>query len=177
MTDMFLSESKVQYLCEYYKVKTTKDWEDLRKSYKRIPSSINYYGLNLSNKKFLQYSECKEFLIKLKIDTIYKWIDLMKNKPKVIPSHPDSFYKEWESWKSFLNIKDGKSSTGENSIREYLNINNMVFESEKTFENCRNIKVLRFDFYCPNENLCIEYDGKQHYQSVDYFGGEEYLIY
>lgn len=30
-----------------------------------------------------------------------------------------------------------------------------------------------FDIYFPNENIAIEYQGIQHYQPVDYFGGEE----
>lgn len=30
-----------------------------------------------------------------------------------------------------------------------------------------------FDFYLPNNNICIEYQGKQHYQIIDYFGGEK----
>jgi len=34
-------------------------------------------------------------------------------------------------------------------------------------------KALQFDFYLPERNACIEYDGKQHYEPVDYFGGEK----
>ena len=30
-----------------------------------------------------------------------------------------------------------------------------------------------FDFYLPNFNLCIEYDGLQHFKSVKYWGGIE----
>jgi hypothetical protein len=32
---------------------------------------------------------------------------------------------------------------------------------------------LSFDFYLPNERICIEYNGQQHYKSCDIFGGEE----
>ena len=32
----------------------------------------------------------------------------------------------------------------------------------------------RFDFYV-NNNYLIEYDGQQHFESVEYFGGEEQL--
>ncbi len=32
------------------------------------------------------------------------------------------------------------------------------------------------DMFVPNLNLGIEYQGKQHYESVDYFGGDEKLI-
>ena len=30
---------------------------------------------------------------------------------------------------------------------------------------------MQFDFYIPNLNLCIEYDGKQHFEPINYFGG------
>lgn len=46
---------------------------------------------------------------------------------------------------------------------------------QKTFENCSSKALLRFDFYLPEHNLCIEYNGIQHYESVGYFGGDENL--
>ena len=30
-----------------------------------------------------------------------------------------------------------------------------------------------FDFYLPDYNACIEYDGQQHFEPIDFFGGEE----
>lgn len=33
-----------------------------------------------------------------------------------------------------------------------------------------------FDFYLPNLNICVEYDGIQHFEKVDIWGGEETLI-
>lgn len=64
-----------------------------------------------------------------------------------------------------------KKSKGENAIKDFLEENKIAFEGQKVFENCRNKRVLKFDFYLPNYNLCIEYQGAQHYKSVDYFGG------
>lgn len=32
-----------------------------------------------------------------------------------------------------------------------------------------------FDFYLPDYNTCIEYDGELHYKAVDYFGGDDAL--
>ena len=43
----------------------------------------------------------------------------------------------------------------------------IYFVKEKIFENCRNPKTnkpLRFDFYLPDYNCCIEYDGEQHFK-------------
>lgn len=34
---------------------------------------------------------------------------------------------------------------------------------KKAFDDCRNIKPLPFDFYLPDKNIIIEYDGEFHY--------------
>jgi len=46
---------------------------------------------------------------------------------------------------------------------------------EKSIElhGCKSINHSPFDFYLPNLNMCIEYDGIQHFKSVDFFGGDE----
>ena len=56
-----------------------------------------------------------------------------------------------------------KESKGEVDVKRWLQTNNIVFESEKTFAGCRFRRVLRFDFYIPAFKLCIEFDGKQHF--------------
>jgi len=43
---------------------------------------------------------------------------------------------------------------------------------QKTFDSCRSVYVLPFDFYLPEQNICIEYDGEQHYKVIKYWGGE-----
>jgi hypothetical protein len=66
-----------------------------------------------------------------------------------------------------------KESKGENSVRTFLNENNIKFEKEKTFTKCKGSRqVLPFDFYLPEHNILIEYDGRQHFEPVDAFGGE-----
>jgi hypothetical protein len=56
-----------------------------------------------------------------------------------------------------------QNSIGENKIKKYLRDNNILFIPQKRFENCKDKRPLPFDFYLPEYNLCIEYDGKQHY--------------
>ena len=54
-------------------------------------------------------------------------------------------------------------SLGENKIQEILTKLNISFEKEKTFDSCRfeDTKALaRFDFYLPDYNIIIEYDGE-----------------
>ena len=45
--------------------------------------------------------------------------------------------------------------------------NNINYIREKRFKDCKNIKPLPFDFYLPEKNICIEYDGEHHFKSID----------
>lgn len=65
------------------------------------------------------------------------------------------------------------ASKGEKIIANWLNKNNISYEQQKTFNGCRNKLPLPFDFYLPEYNVCIEYNGKQHYEPIDYFGGQK----
>jgi len=65
------------------------------------------------------------------------------------------------------------SSKGEIKIKLLLEDININYQTQKSFKNCINIKPLRFDFFLPDYNVCIEYDGKQHYISVNRFGGDK----
>ena len=38
------------------------------------------------------------------------------------------------------------------------------------------MKLHDFDFYLPKDNICIEFDGPQHFKATDLFGGKEELI-
>lgn len=66
-------------------------------------------------------------------------------------------------------------STRETFISTLLQNKKIQFEKEKTFDGCIGIggKKLRFDFYIPSLNCCIEYDGLQHFQPIKFFGGQE----
>ena len=68
-------------------------------------------------------------------------------------------------------------SKGEKNIAEYLLKNNIKFERQKKFNECKNKRHLPFDFYLIDYNYCIEYNGKQHYEILDFFGEEKQLTY
>jgi hypothetical protein len=66
-----------------------------------------------------------------------------------------------------------KSSKGERTIIQYLIDNDIPFVPQKKFVNCINIKSKRklpFDFFLPTYNLCIEYQGRQHFIQIDHWG-------
>ena len=68
-------------------------------------------------------------------------------------------------------------SSGERQIRQWLEKHNIKYEYQKSFDDCRDILPLPFDFYLISYNCCIEYDGRQHYESIEFFGGQEHLKY
>ena len=68
-----------------------------------------------------------------------------------------------------------KSKT-EQLIDNYLTSNGLKFISQYKFDNCKYIRPLLFDFYIPDHNLCIEYDGEQHYTSRRDDNGERLEI-
>jgi hypothetical protein len=69
-----------------------------------------------------------------------------------------------------------KESKGEKIIRDYLTKNNIKFIPQHKFDDCKDIKPLPFDFYLPEYNTCIEYDGRQHFEIIDRWGGVNGLI-
>ena len=66
-----------------------------------------------------------------------------------------------------------KRSSGEEILSNILSIRNVKYIKQKTFDGCFNIKKLRFDFYIPSLNTCIEYNGIQHYRPIEFFGGQD----
>jgi len=51
----------------------------------------------------------------------------------------------------------------EKRIEKVLNDNQIIYEKQKIFNDCRDKLPLRFDFYIPSKNTCIEYDGEFHF--------------
>lgn len=64
-----------------------------------------------------------------------------------------------------------KSSKGEKRILSWLEYNKISYERQKVI--LLNHKKLKIDFYLPEQDIYIEYNGEQHYRPVDFFGGEE----
>lgn len=55
-------------------------------------------------------------------------------------------------------------SKGEEKIFDILTKNNINFEQNKRFKECRNKHPLPFDFHIKEKDILIEYDGIQHFE-------------
>ena len=67
-------------------------------------------------------------------------------------------------------------SFGEQYITSLLENLQICFQQQYSFDDCKYVYNLRFDFAIfNNDNLLglIEYDGRQHFEAVDIFGGQD----
>jgi len=110
-------------------------------------------------------------------DLIPEWSP--KNQKTPFEYLPYSDYKVWwicvkgHEWKCAVHSRTNshtmsgcptcKSSKGERKIRMYLKRNDIKFDMEKKFDECKNKRCLPFDFHIPDKNVLIEYDGSQHF--------------
>jgi very-short-patch-repair endonuclease len=69
-------------------------------------------------------------------------------------------------------------SKGERKLSLILDNNHIQYEKQKTFVGCmskgkKKCRKYPFDFYLPKYNLVIEFDGIQHFQPVNFWGGKD----
>jgi hypothetical protein len=73
------------------------------------------------------------------------------------------------------------SSKGEVAIAKYLEANNYKYKHQEKFADCKNERPLPFDYRVLDSNGClkclIEFDGIQHFEPLEVFGGQEGFEY
>lgn len=100
-------------------------------------------------------------------------------KVELICKEHGSFY---QSPKDHLNgcgcQKCSNFSNGEKIIEEILYDIGISYNKQYKFDDClsKNNVKLPFDFYLPDINILIEYDGRQHFEPVSKFGGVESFL-
>lgn len=79
--------------------------------------------------------------------------------------------------RSYLSVFNNEiPSKGESSVEFFLKKNNIKYYKQHHFPNeyLFNLRsYIMVDFYLPDENLVIEYNGQQHYFPVEWFGGQK----
>lgn len=85
---------------------------------------------------------------------------------------PNGHITDGTNWNNFSNgtrCSRCNNSKGEEKIEKWLKENNIKYVSQFSFDDCKGKKrSLPFDFYLIDYNICLEYDGKQHYK-IDCF--------
>lgn len=178
-----------------YNIKGKKDWCDRIKSLQLEDPKIPYNPLfNYKNewvswsdflgtsprrkfhKNYLPFEESRELVRKLGFRFQKEWKLLKDDTDIQIPRNPVLYYKDnWISWNDWFGVVESSGmSYGEHMISLYFKKRNIMYIFNKSFKDCRSNSSLRFDFRLPEyKNLCIEYDGIQHFEPVEPFGGVE----
>jgi hypothetical protein len=63
-------------------------------------------------------------------------------------------------------------SFGEKKVARALENLRVSYTREKRFPDCRDKRPLRFDFWLPSLNALVEFDGLQHHEPYELFGGK-----
>lgn len=101
--------------------------------------------------------------------SLLEYVDNKTNVKIICPIHGE-FLQSPKNHK-YSGCPKCNESKGEKMINKILDDKYIKYIKQKKFDKCENIKKLSFDFYLPDYNVCIEYDGEQHYKPITYFGG------
>ena len=116
------------------------------------------------------YKEIKELIEMEGYTLLEKQYTNAHTPMKMICSKGHECIISWCNFKNNFRCKRcGQSiSKGEREILKYLESKNIEFKHQKIFKDLSYTKYLIFDFYIPSLNLCIEYDGEQHFKPVKF---------
>lgn len=94
------------------------------------------------------------------------------------PKGHEPYYKAIRKFSKGQRCPECKVSRGETKINEILNKYGIEYKAQYKDKNCIHIYVLPFDFAIMKNGkivLLIEFDGKQHFEPVEHFGGKEHF--
>ena len=126
-------------------------------------------AINLKKGSDIYKEECKDRKIDLPIDTYINNNTKIKHRC----SNGHIYLQTPSDHLQGYGCPVCNESHGERFIRNYLDKNNIKYESQKRFKDLKDKTYLSYDFYLPNYNMLIEYQGKQHYEECNYFGGRD----
>lgn len=81
----------------------------------------------------------------------------------ICPKH-GSFWQSTNAHSTGHGCPQCNESKAEKIITEWFSLRKIPFKRQHSFSDCLNIRRLSFDFYIPDMNMCIEYDGELHYK-------------
>ena len=117
--------------------------------------------------KFNSYETIKELIESEDGYTLLsKECNQLRDKVKIQCKHGHIYEVMVENFKSGRRCPYCNESKGEKEIGKILKKYGIDFKPQYKFENCKFYKKLPFDFYLPQYNICIEYDGEFHYKMI-----------
>jgi len=175
----------------YYSIEEQKlieDWIKISPNEKRKKTFMKKYNVNC----FSKLSLFKETISKLKRSNTELFIEKAKKKHKEDYDYSKTKYgknayekveiicpKKHTFFMTPHNFLRGQNcpecskarikSIGEEKIENYLKEKNIEYIAQKRFFFIKNKRTLPIDFYLPNHNIAIEFQGRQHFEKVEFF--------
>ena len=197
---------KVMYICNKYGYRLITPKEDIVNSECMIEYECPIHGVQSRRAHLFIYGEhicpeCNRNNKKLTIEYVSKTIrdrgakllnpedyqgTTVPNLSVVCANCGSPFITSYNSF-MFTRNKDAQlcpdctaSSMGEAKIKKYLKNSGIRYIPQKRFNDCKDSRQLPFDFYLPDYNWAIEYDGKQHFEATSFskdVDAQEYFEY
>lgn len=165
-------DSKLDYICKCGNLSQTTFYQ-----FHKHPRCIQCFYKELSESKRLSYDYVYNYFKKEKYQLITDNYINNLQKLNVICDKGHNIEISFGDFQQGRRCSFCNESLGERKINNYLINNNIIFNKQYRFDNCKNKRSLPFDFAIFNDtnNLqcLVEYDGEYHYIVKDYFGGED----
>lgn len=169
------AKSKLEYVCpehqEYGSQYIT--YNNLKQGF-----GCKYCGIErVANCRRLPFDKAKEIFAKHDMILLDQEYTNSNTPMKYICKHHEEFGVQYmalsNAWKQ--HCPHCNTIKGEDKIARYLLDHNIQFVPHKSYDDLRGVGggKLSYDFYLPDFNLLIEYQGEQHERPIDVFGGDK----
>jgi len=171
LVDYKNAHTKIKIICPEHG-----EFEQIPWNHLSLKEGCPYCAENKSNLKLSKMKASTIHNNKYDYSYFTKYINV-KEKIKIICPDHGEFTQKLNNHLNGQGCPICDESKGEKEIRRILDDSGFEYITEKKFDDCKYKNCLSFDFYLPEHNICIEYDGIQHFESVDFFGGISRLKY
>lgn len=170
-TEPKMKNEKVEYICLKHKEKGIQSIKLSR--FYNSHQGCRYCGKEKSLKWHItSKSECMELATNKGLNYIDSYI---QNKKTIIEFTCKKHMDKGVQLFSITQLRNARFGckycnmskyTNEEKIDTLLKSWNILFERQYSFHECRDKNALPFDFYLPEYNVIIEYQGEQHYRAI-----------
>ena len=156
---------KMKMICDHgHEIKMT--FKSLRHGY-RCPKCGK---IHMAEKKKFTYEYVKDYIENEGYQLLSKEYINGSEKIEIRCPKGHTFKMRFHNFNQGQRCSICRTSKGEEEIFKFLKYNNIKCERQYKFKDCKYKKRLPFDFYLPDYNICIEFDGEQHYRIGGFSG-------
>jgi predicted Zn-ribbon and HTH transcriptional regulator len=156
------SNSKLNFYCDLCKEEILISWNQLRTNKSCPKCNVTDYA----KRRRRNPDEILEIFLKAKIRLLD--FDQYKNKQTVLNVRCLNCGYEWKVCFNSIRCGSGcpncKKSRGEEKIEEFFILNKIKYIYQHKFDDCKDKRHLPFDYFLPDFNLIVEYDGELHFE-------------